>query len=64
MGVDVRGGADVGMAGEHLGELEVAGAAQEVRDRRMPGLRAASTDPYPSNPRNTRRGEQDELVLG
>jgi hypothetical protein len=30
MGVDVCGGADIRMAGEHLRGLEIAGSAQEV----------------------------------
>jgi hypothetical protein len=35
---DVRSRADVGVAGEHLGELEVAAATKELGDRGMAGL--------------------------
>jgi hypothetical protein len=38
VGVDVRGCADVGMAGEHLRKLQVPGTAWKVRDRGVAGL--------------------------
>ncbi len=38
MGIDIRGRPDVRVAGEHLGELQVAASAQECGDGRMPRL--------------------------